>query len=310
MKNMPRANHNSMIRLCILHPGCAWFWLSLGTVLFFFWGGVGVKTWLGVLEETPTRRRTNTLIPQKRSGGRRDSTSAYCAAAHGWTSQTKKHGSLTVTSKNRDKPEPPRLLGILESHKHQVPSGSRNSWGWSIFGGSMAHIAEGLRAQHGLRAVSDMPCVRLSILELLGLAACANLDQGLEPLLSLVPGDYVQGFGCVDVHRKSKSKTYSCLRLKGYENAATQVRKRITTGRKSQIQTKQLASTFKSQKHLAFGWSPPLFLLRAYDTHQYTQLSLQFNVLMGRSHDKTLGQLIAARWVTSPLLQFGTPLTE
>lgn len=58
----------------------------------------------------------------------------------------------------------------------------------------MAHIAEGLRAQHGLRAVSDMPCVRLSILELLGLAACANLDQGLEPLLSLVPGDYVQGF--------------------------------------------------------------------------------------------------------------------
>lgn len=101
MKNMPRANHDSMIRLCILHPGCAWFWLSLGTVLFFFWGGVGVKTWLGVLEETPTRRRTNTLIPQKRSGGRRDSTSAYCAAAHGWTSQTKKHGSLTVTSKVR-----------------------------------------------------------------------------------------------------------------------------------------------------------------------------------------------------------------
>lgn len=101
MKNMPRANHDSMIRLCILHPGCAWFWFSLGTVLFFFWGGVGVKAWLGVLEETPTRRRTNTLIPQKRSGGRRNSTSAYCAAAHGWTSQTKKHGSLTITSKVR-----------------------------------------------------------------------------------------------------------------------------------------------------------------------------------------------------------------
>lgn len=68
----------------------------------------------------------------------------------------------------------------------------------------MAHIAEGLRAQHGLRAVSDMPCVRLSILKLLVFAACANLDQGLELLLSLVPGDYVQGFGCVNVHRKSK----------------------------------------------------------------------------------------------------------
>lgn len=68
----------------------------------------------------------------------------------------------------------------------------------------MARIAEGLRAQHGLRVVSDMPCVRLSILKLLAFAACANLDQGLEPLLSLVLGDCAQGFGCVDVHRKSK----------------------------------------------------------------------------------------------------------
>ena len=76
----------------------------------------------------------------------------------------------------------------------------------------MAHIAEGLRAQHGLRAVSDMPCVRLSILELLVLIACANLYQGLEPLLSLVPGVYVQGFSCVDVHRKSKRYTY-CINI-------------------------------------------------------------------------------------------------